>query len=280
MDMETADLRQMLAFAERTAREAGAVLKDRFGKDHDVVYKGTIDIVTEADKASEALIAERIRSAFPEHDLLGEEGTRGIASASGLQWIIDPLDGTTNFAHHLPTFGVSIGLEEHGAPLLGVVFDPMRDECFCAARGLGATLNGLPIRVSMTSELIQSLLVTGFSYDRETRVKQAHLWRAFMPQVQAVRQTGSAALNLCYIAAGRFDGYWERGISAWDVAAGACILLEAGGTITDFAGGEYSSADRVILASNGALHPAMLKMLRVHGEFAEADVHPDGGQTR
>jgi len=265
--MERSTLAEMLTFAEETARAAGGILRDRFGKDHDVVFKGTIDMVTEADKASEALIVERIRAAYPDHDLLGEEGARGTASATGLQWIIDPLDGTTNFAHHLPTFAVSIGLEQHGKPLLGVVYDPMREECFTAARGEGARLNGQPIRVSATPELIRSMLVTGFSYDRETRLKQAHLWRVFIPQVQAIRQTGSAALNLCYLAAGRFDGYWERGISAWDVAAGACILQEAGGTVTDLDGGPFSSADRVILGSNGLLHPAMLEMIRMHGEF-------------
>lgn len=264
--IDLSEARTLLAFAEDAARQGGAILRDRFGRPHDVRYKGTIDIVTEADQASETLIAGLIRAAFPEHDLLGEEGARGISTGSRWRWIVDPLDGTTNFAHNLPTFAVSIGLECDGQPAVGVVYDPMRDECFAAARGHGATLNGQPIHVSQVDDLIRSMLVTGFSYDFERRARQAHLWRNFLTRVQAIRQTGSAALNLCYVAAGRLDGYWERGISPWDVAAGACILLEAGGILTDMHGNPYRSDDRVVLAGNSAIHPLMRSVIDEIGE--------------
>ncbi len=268
--LATADARTLLAFAEDAARQGGAILRERFGRPHDVRYKGTIDMVTEADQASEALIASLVRAAYPDHDLLGEEGARGASSGSPWRWVIDPLDGTTNFAHNLPTFAVSIGLEYEGQPALGVVYDPMRDECFAAARGHGATLNGNPIHVSPVEDLIGSVLVTGFSYDIERRARQAHLWRTFLTQVQAIRQTGSAALNLCYVAAGRIDGYWERGISPWDVAAGAAILLEAGGVITDMQGNPYRSDDRVVLAGNPVIHRTMLGVIGDAGEEAGA----------
>ncbi|MGI9254121.1 MAG: inositol monophosphatase family protein [Thermomicrobiales bacterium] len=255
--LDAAEARSLLAFAEDAARQGGAILRERFGRPHEVRYKGTIDIVTEADQASEALIVGLVRAAYPAHDLIGEEGSRGESSDSPWRWVIDPLDGTTNFAHNLPTFAVSIGLEHGGEPVLGVVYDPMRDECFSAARGHGATLNGAPIGVSPVDELIGSVLVTGFSYDFERRARQAHLWRSFLTRVQAIRQTGSAALNLCFVAAGRIDGYWERGIAPWDVAAGAAILLEAGGVITDFQGNPYRSDDRVVLAGNPTIHGLM-----------------------
>lgn len=248
--------------AEAIARDAGAILRGRFGQPHDVRFKGPLDMVTEADQASEALISERIRDAYPTHDLLGEEGSRGTVGDSPYRWVIDPLDGTTNFTHGLPTFAVSIGLEHHGDPIVGVVYDPMRDEMFAAVRGAGATLNGARIQVASTPELFRSLLVTGFSYDLEVRAGQAETWRDLLTRVQAIRQTGSAALNLCYIAAGRLDGYWERGISAWDVAAGALIVMEAGGTVTSMSGGAYRSDDREILASNGGIHDELLAVVK------------------
>lgn len=247
-------------FACEAALAAGAILRERLGRPHDVRLKGTVDLVTEADRAAETLIADMIRGSFPDHDLLGEEGARGNA-ASAFRWVVDPLDGTTNFAHNLPHFAVSIGLEHDGEPLAAAVYDPMRDELYAAGRGRGATLNGDPLRVSTTADLIGSLVVTGFSYDLERRKQQAAVWRRFLLQVQAIRQTGSAALNLCYVAAGRLDGYWERGIAPWDVSAGALVLREAGGSISDFAGGPFRSDDRVILASNGYLHQAMLAIL-------------------
>lgn len=251
-------------FATEIARDAGAILRDRFGQPHEVRFKGTIDMVTEADRAAEALIAGRLRDAYADHLLLCEEGSQGAALDSPYRWVVDPLDGTTNFAHGLPTFAVSIALEEAGLPIIGVVYDPMRDELFVSQRGGGATLNGEAIQVSLTDQLIASILVTGFSYDFERRGRQAETWRDFLTRVQAMRQTGSAALNLCYIAAGRLDGYWERGISPWDVAAGALMVTEAGGTVTDMGGGTFHSDDREILASNGRLHGDLLSIIAQH----------------
>jgi myo-inositol-1(or 4)-monophosphatase len=259
--MEEAVLDDYARCAAEIAREAGAILRDRFDQPHEIRFKGAIDMVTEADQAAEALIAGRLRERFPDHDLLGEEGARGVAGDARFRWDIDPLDGTTNFAHGLPTFAVSIGLEEDGALVCGAVDDPMRDELFVARRGGGATLNGSPIHVSATNTLLASLLVTGFSYDLAQRDQQARIWRDFLTRVQAIRQTGSSALNLCYIAAGRLDGYWERGISPWDVAAGALMVMEAGGTVTDLRGGPFRADDRQILASNGALHQQLLAVI-------------------
>ena len=250
--------------AAEIARDAGEILRGRFGQPHDVRFKGTIDLITEADQASEDLIADRLRSLCPEHDLLCEEGSVGAASGSAYRWVVDPLDGTTNFAHGLPTFAVSIALEDAGVPVVGVVYDPMRDELFVARKGAGATLNGAPMQVSAVDRLLASILVTGFSYDFERRARQAEVWRDFLTRVQAIRQTGSAALNLCYIAAGRLDGYWEQGISAWDVAAGAVIVTEAGGMVTDMRGGPFRSDDREILASNASLHADMLGVIAAH----------------
>ncbi len=250
--------------AAQIARDAGEILRDRFGQPHDVRFKGAIDLVTEADRAAEDLIAERLRVLCPEHDLLCEEGSVGAATGAALRWVVDPLDGTTNFAHGLPTFAVSIALEDTGIPVVGIVYDPMRDELFVAHRGGGATLNGAPIRVSVVDRLISSILVTGFSYDFERRAQQAEVWRDFLTRVQAIRQTGSSALNLCYIAAGRLDGYWERGISPWDVAAGAVMVTEAGGAVTNMRGGSFHSDDREVLASNGTLHSDLLDVIAAH----------------
>jgi myo-inositol-1(or 4)-monophosphatase len=250
--------------AAQIARDAGEILRDRFGQPHEVRYKGTIDLVTEADRAAEDLIADRLRTVCPEHDLLCEEGSVGAMSGGTYCWVVDPLDGTTNFAHGLPTFAVSIALEDAGVPVVGVVYDPMRDELFVARKGGGATLNGTPIVISSVDEFIASILATGFSYDFARRVQQAEVWLDFLTRVQAIRQTGSAALNLCYIAAGRLDGYWEQGLSPWDVAAGALIVTEAGGTVTDMRGAPFRSRGREILASNGRLHGKLLKVIAMH----------------
>jgi myo-inositol-1(or 4)-monophosphatase len=246
------------------ARDAGEILRNRFGQPHDVRFKGTIDLVTEADRAAEDLIAGRLRTVCPEHDLLCEEGSVGATAGSTYRWVVDPLDGTTNFAHGLPTFAVSIALEDAGVPIVGVVYDPMRNELFIARKGGGASLNGTPIHVSAVNQLIASILVTGFSYDFARRAQQAEVWHDFLTRVQAIRQTGSAALNLCYVAAGRLDGYWERDISPWDVAAGAVMVTEAGGAVTDMRGGVFRSDDREILASNGRLHGELLKVIGAH----------------
>lgn len=264
MASESTNSDEFLAQAVDIAREAGAILRDRYGREHEVRYKGPVDLVTEADAASEALIAGRLRAAYPDHQLLAEEGAReaGDKSSSPYRWVVDPLDGTTNYAHGFPHFAVSIGLERDRAPLVGVVYDPLRDELFAAARGQGATLNGHPIQVSTTQQLLRSVLATGFSYDLQHRVGQAAAWQAFLVRVQSLRQTGSAALNLCYVAAGRLDGYWERGIAPWDVAAGALIAMEAGASITDFDGGSFVADDREVAASNRLLHNDLLQILR------------------
>jgi myo-inositol-1(or 4)-monophosphatase len=257
-------LREIATQAESIARRAGAILRDRIDRPHDVRFKGTIDMVTEADQASEALIVAELRSAFPSHGLLSEEGSGYEASGSTLRWVVDPLDGTTNFAHGLPTFAVSIGLDDGQTPIAGVIYDPMRDELFSAYRGGGATLNGRPLQVSTNDRLITSLLATGFSYNLENRARQIPAWSDLLMRVQAIRQTGSSALNLCYIAAGRLDGYWERGIAPWDVAAGAVIVTEAGGTVSDYRGGIFQSDRREIVVSNGLVHDQLLEVLRRH----------------
>lgn len=258
---------EFLETAIAAARAAGDLLRSHLGRPLAVHHKGTVDLVTEADRAAEVLIADRLRAAFPSHRLLGEEGARADSAAaadSPYRWLIDPLDGTTNFAHGLPHFAVSIGLEDEAGALVGVVYDPMRDELFAAARGAGATLNGRPLAVSATDDLLHALLVTDFSYDLAQREAQAAAWRAFLVQVQAIRQTGSAALNCCYIAAGRLDGYWERSIAPWDVAAGALIAAEAGGRVTTFANAPFDPDGREILVSNGHLHESMSALLADH----------------
>lgn len=266
--MSESELDGFLDFTIDLAKGAGAILRERFGQPHEIHYKGAIDMVTEADRAAEHLIANRIRSAYAGHDLLGEEGSRGDPGGSPYRWVIDPLDGTTNFAHGLPTFAVSIALEERGNPVVGVVYDPMRDELFAARSGGGATLNGAPIQISGVGSLIGAITVTGFSYDLAIRDHQAETWRRFLTRVQAIRQTGSSALNLAYLAAGRLDGYWEWGILPWDVSAGALLVTEAGGSVTDMRGGMFRTEDREIVASNGAIHASMIAV--ISGEENEA----------
>jgi myo-inositol-1(or 4)-monophosphatase len=247
------------------AREAGALLRERVGGQRDIEHKGTIDIVTDADKAAETLIVAGLREAFPEFRLIGEEGSRTSAAdaeETDYGWVIDPLDGTTNFAHAYPHFAVSIGLEHYREPVLGVVYDPMRDEAFVAVQGQGATLNDAPIRVSTTDALITSLLATGFPYDLSRREESNALWTAFNSRTQGVRRDGSAALNLCYVAAGRLDGFYERPLNAWDIGAGAIIVREAGGMVTALEGGPFAMYDGEVLASNPAMHELMLDVIR------------------
>ena len=255
----------LLATAVEAALAAGRVQRQYFRSPIDIQKKGAIDLVTEIDLRVEREFRVMIAGRFPDHTVLGEEGAGSAetsVSASGHRWIIDPIDGTTNYAHGLAIFCVSIALEIDGRTDLGVIYDPMADELFTAERGLGARLNGEPIGVTSCSELGDALLCTGFPYS--VREKPGHLiagFAEFMRVSQAVRRLGSAALDLCYVAAGRFDGFYEETLKAWDVAAGALIVEEAGGRVTGTSGEVFSPHDGNIVASNGHLHAAMLSTL-------------------
>jgi myo-inositol-1(or 4)-monophosphatase len=253
----------MLDFAISVAQEAGRLLRDRIGSRIDITHKGSIDIVTDVDLASERLIRERIATHYPRHQVLAEEG--GLAeSASDYRWVVDPLDGTTNYAHGFPVFCVSIALQHLGETILGVVYDPMREELFTAERGTGAALNNRPIRVSSTGDILQSLLSTGFPYDIKTsNLTNLDHWANFAMHAQALRRIGSAALDLCYVACGRFDGFWELSLNPWDMAAGALIVSEAGGRITDFQGNQFSSYKPEVIASNGLIHDRMIEVIAI-----------------
>src|SRR5882724_3435727 len=253
----------MLNFAIRVAKDAGRLLRDRVGTRIDVDHKGSINLVTDVDLASERLIREAISTYYPRHEVLGEEG--GLSeSGSEYRWIVDPLDGTTNYAHGYPIFCVSIALECKGEIELGVVYDPMRDELFAAEQGAGATLNNRPIHVSKTAELMQGLLSTGFPYDIKTsKLTNLDHWANFAMNAQALRRDGAAALDLCYVACGRFDGFWELNLSPWDTAAGALIVTEAGGRVTNFSGGPFSNYKPEVVASNGLIHDRMLQVLKL-----------------
>jgi myo-inositol-1(or 4)-monophosphatase len=254
----------LLDFAIQTAREAGRVLSERFRRTSlAVTQKGEIDLVTEADLAAERLIVERVRTHYPRHSILAEEGgdvTRE-EKTSEYKWIIDPLDGTTNYAHGYPCFCVSIALELGGEIVLGVVFDPTRDETFAAERGQGATLNGRTIRVSEIDDLNRAMLCTGFPYDVRGRNQFARHFSNFIMHAQAVRRDGAAALDLAYVACGRFDGFWEEGLRPWDVAAGKIIVEEAGGRVTRYDDTPFDVYTPPILASNGLVHDAMMRVL-------------------
>jgi myo-inositol-1(or 4)-monophosphatase len=248
-------------FIEETAREAGALLRDRINDRHTVCYKGEINLVTEVDHLSEALIVKRIRDSFPDHGILTEESPE-TAKSSAFRWIVDPLDGTTNYSHGYPAFCVSIALEEGSQVRLGAVYNPMLDELFIAEKGAGAYLNGSRLKVSQTAELSRSLLATGFPYDiREDRNNNINYFVSMALNAQAVRRAGSAALDLAYLAAGRFDGFWELKLFPWDIAAGWLIVAEAGGLVTDLHGAPFDFHSPDILASNGLLHGEMCSLL-------------------
>lgn len=247
----------MLNFASHIAREAGRILMERFGRVRVMQKQNDIDLLTEADLASERYLIEQIRTYYPRHAILAEEsGTTEVADAE-YKWVLDPLDGTTNYAHGYPCFGVSIGLEHHGKLLIGVVYDPTRDELFAAERDAGATLNGRRMQVSETAELRRALVCTGFPYSVRERADFTREWRNFTLHAHGIRRDGSAALDLAYVAAGRFDGFWEDGLNAWDMAAGALLVTEAGGTVTNYDGGPLDIYRPPIIASNGLIHDAM-----------------------
>jgi myo-inositol-1(or 4)-monophosphatase len=253
----------MLSFATQIAREAGHLLVQRLGSAK-ITSKGDINLVTEADIAAENLIIERIRSYYPQHGILAEEsGEAALVGGrhSDWKWIIDPLDGTTNYAHGYPCFCVSIALEYKGVLEIGAVYDPMRDEMFAAERGQGATLNERQIRVSDVDELNSAMVCTGFPYNVRERPDFAREFAKFTMEAQAVRRDGSAALDLAYVACGRFDGFWEDGLNPWDVAAGALLITEARGRVTNFKDEPVNIYKEQVLASNGLLHEAMMRVL-------------------
>jgi myo-inositol-1(or 4)-monophosphatase len=248
-------------FIEAVAREAGELLRERLHDRHTVQYKGEINLVTEADRLSEALIVERIRLEFPGHGILTEESPETV-NGSGIRWIIDPLDGTTNYAHGYPVFCVSIALEVKGVIRLGAIYNPMLDELFTAEKEAGAFLNGRRLNVSRTEELSRSLLATGFPYDiREDRNNNINYFEVMALNAQAVRRAGSAALDMAYVAAGRFDGFWELKLMPWDTAAGWLLIEEAGGVVTDLHGDPFDLHSPHIIASNGLIHAGMSRML-------------------
>lgn len=253
---------EFLDLAVSVAKEAGHIQKTRLGGELQVQYKGEINLVTIVDKECETLIASQIQGAFPDHDFLAEEGS-GRRTHSDYKWIVDPLDGTTNYAHGYPLYCVSIALEHKGEIVLGVVYDPNRDELFTAEKGQGSFLNGQKLQVSSVPKLEQSLLATGFAYNvRKTSDNNLDHFKNMLMNAQAVRRDGVAAIDLCYVAAGRFDGFWELNLFPWDVAAGGLILIEAGGKLTRFDGKPFSIYDKEILSSNGVIHDEMVKVLQ------------------
>jgi myo-inositol-1(or 4)-monophosphatase len=251
-----------LSYLERLARQAGDILRLGYEHEHQVDYKGVIDIVTEVDHQSEAFLLGEIQRTFPGHRIVSEE-IGLVPGRDGDQWYVDPLDGTVNYAHGIPFFTVSIAYAHNGTMRLGVVYDPMRDELFSAERGKGASLNGRRLQVSKVTELQRSLLVTGFPYNAWSSPRNnLEYFGRFARMTQGVRRLGSAALDLCYVAAGRFDGYWELTLSPWDVAAGGLVAEEAGARVTNLDGDpNYLSPPCSLLAASPAMHAKMLAVL-------------------
>lgn len=252
-----------LSELERLAREAGAILRAGYDKEHQVSYKGVIDLVTEVDHESEAFLLGEIQRNHPDHHIFTEES--GVIQGNDEHiWFIDPLDGTVNYAHHIPIFSVSVAYAAQGSLTLGAVYDPMRDEMFTAELGRGAHLNGRPLQVSSVDELQKSLLVTGFPYDAwDTEQDNFSNFVHFARLTQGVRRLGSAALDLCYVAAGRFDGFWEMSLNPWDVAAGGLIAREAGALVTNVSGeSDFISPPQSVMAATPGIHAQMLQELK------------------
>lgn len=256
-------MKPTLSELEFMARQAGEILRAGYGKDIEVSHKGTIDLVTEIDRQSEKYLLGEIHRRYPDHHIMTEESGE-LPGDECCLWFIDPLDGTVNYAHRIPVFTVSIAYQQDGALQLGVVYDPLRDELFSAEGGNGAQLNGKAISVSTTSHLDHSLLATGFAYDIRTHPeKNLDHFSRFSLRCQGIRRLGSAALDLCYVACGRFEGFWELRLSPWDIAAGALIAEQAGARVTDIHGSpNYMSPPQSILAANPGLHEAMLHVLQ------------------
>lgn len=256
------ETKKFLDTAWQAADAAGRLMRENCRKPKEIEFKGVIDLVTSVDRQSERKIVEIIRANFPDHSVLSEEETDHQSAQSEYRWIIDPLDGTTNFAHSYPQFCVSIALERGSEVILGLVYDPLGGECFRALKGEGATLNGDPIHVSNVAALNDALLATGFPYDRrENADYYLTFFKAFLTRSQGIRRAGAAALDLCYLACGRIDGFWELKLCPWDVAAGALIVAESGGRLSDFRGKEFSICGGETLASNGTIHDEMVAVL-------------------
>ena len=253
---------ELMDFAKNLARRAGRLLAEKVTKNNQIYYKGTIDLVTEADKMSEELILTEIRRQFPDHGILSEESAVRNEKAT-LRWIIDPLDGTTNYAHGFPFFCVSIALEKERTVELGVIYDPTREDLFFARRSGGAYLNGKKLHVSSVSDLSRSLLATGFPYDiRVSKDNNLNYFNSMAIKAQAIRRAGAAALDLAYLAAGRFDGFWELKLKPWDTAAGCLLVEEAGGVISDMTGGKWNLDSPGLVANNGLIHEQMMEVFR------------------
>ena len=264
-----------LTTAVEAVTRAGDMMMERFGRDVRVDRKGTIDLVTEVDVAVERMFRALVAERFPGHQVLGEEFGGAAEPPAGPCWVFDPIDGTTNFAHGLPIFCSSLALEIDGQAVVAAIYDPTRKELFTAERDGGAQLNGHPIQVSGADALVDAVLVTGFPYDVHQRVAEiVGLFGAFVGKARAVRRLGSAAIDLCYVAAGRIDGFWESDLKPWDIAGGALIVEEAGGRITNYDGEAFSSRGRQVVASNSRLHSQLVAVIR---EFYAAS--PNTGQT-
>jgi myo-inositol-1(or 4)-monophosphatase len=254
---------EFLRAAQEAALGAGKMLKQGLNEGREIFFKGTVDLVTSFDNKAQEMLFDRLSRSFPDHGFLAEEGL-SYKEQGEFRWIIDPLDGTTNYAHGVPIFCVSIGLEFQGRIILGVVYDPMQDEIFQALEGAGASLNGSSIHVSSEGDLGKSLVATGFPYDiRVNPTNNAVHFNNFLTRVQAIRRCGSAALDLCYVACGRFDGFWELKLHPWDMAAGGLIVKEAGGRMSDFDGREFSIYEPEVLATNGLIHESMVHVLQI-----------------
>ncbi|HXT85807.1 MAG TPA: inositol monophosphatase family protein [Verrucomicrobiae bacterium] len=250
-----------LEVAVAAASEAGAIIAAAMDRPKTISYKGEVDLVTETDKKSEAIILERLRSEFPAHAIVAEEGgVSGAGASAEYQWYVDPLDGTTNFAHGYPVFAVSLGLLQRGEPLVGAIYNPVSKEMFTAVRGEGAHRNGVSIHVSIVSKLSQSLLATGFPTHKRVQNPNIHYYWEFTLHSHGVRRAGAAALDLCSVACGQFEGFWEFGLKSWDTAAGILLVQEAGGKVSNFSGGRYKPGDFECLASNSLIHEQMRQL--------------------
>ena len=255
-------MQNIIDVAERAARKAGKYALSRADSLKEVEYKGAVNnLVTDVDKACEKMIIDEVSSAFPAHSILAEEGGEGGDDSESL-WIIDPLDGTTNYAHGFPFYAVSIAYVHKGEVLAGVAYIPSRDEMFTAVKGKGACLNGDPMRVSSVPDLEHSLIATGFAYSKQGKGESVKYFGRILEKAQAVRRPGAAVLDLCYVACGRFDGFWEMGLNPWDVAAGQLMIKEAGGKVTMMEGQELDIYGKNIVATNGVIHEELLNALK------------------